>query len=51
MTHATAPRSACTFAQAHPTMSCIRLVTYNIHHIGTLDGKKVVGLKPDQPNR
>jgi len=28
MTHAAAPRSACTFAQARPTMSCIRLVTY-----------------------
>ena len=26
MTHATAPRSACTLAQARPTMSCIRLV-------------------------
>jgi len=26
MTHAAAPRSACTFAQARPTMSCIRLV-------------------------
>ena len=29
MTHATAPRSACTLAQAHPTMSCIPLVAYN----------------------
>ena len=28
MTHATAPRSACTVAQARPTMSCIRLVLY-----------------------
>ena len=26
MTHATAPRSARTLTQAHPTMSCIRLV-------------------------
>ena len=31
MTHATAPRSACTFAQARPTMSYIRLVYYSRH--------------------
>jgi len=29
MTHATAPRSACTFARARPTMSSIRPVKYD----------------------
>ena len=29
MTHATAPSSACTFAQVRPTMSCICLVLWN----------------------
>ena len=30
MSHATAPRSACTLAQARPTMSCIHLVDISL---------------------